>query len=139
MPDLHGISQDTFDDVIGYEVTSRAVYEHSYRGLTWPKEQSGATGGIGYDFGQAGKAQIKADWGDKGRRRHDGRRGGVRRHRRRCRARPRGQAARGRAEAISPSMAYSHVAIIVRICSSDERSDLPAHHATDHRWHRGRG
>src|SRR3979490_2644786 len=26
-----------------------------------------------------------------------------------------------------------------RICSSHERSALPAHHATDHRWHRGRG
>jgi hypothetical protein len=62
--DLHGISQDAFDKVIGYEVTSRQAYERCYQRLTWPKEQSGATGAIGYDFGQATKAQVKADWGD---------------------------------------------------------------------------
>lgn len=65
MIDLHGISEETFDDVIGYEVSSEATYEARYRRLTWPKLQSGATGGIGYDFGQANKAQVTADWGDK--------------------------------------------------------------------------
>src|SRR5882757_20311 len=65
MIDLHGISQQTFDDGIDYEVSGRAVYEQRYRRLTWPKEQSGATGAIGYDFGQATKAQVKEDWGDK--------------------------------------------------------------------------
>jgi hypothetical protein len=65
MLDLHGISQDAFDKVIGYEVTSRQVYERRYQRLTWPKEQSGATGGIGYDFGQATRAQVKEDWADK--------------------------------------------------------------------------
>jgi hypothetical protein len=62
MIDLHGISQETFEDVIGYEVSSRAVYEARYRRLTWPRLQSGPTGGIGYDFGQASKKQIVADW-----------------------------------------------------------------------------
>jgi hypothetical protein len=65
MFDLHGISQETFEDGIGYEVTSKAAYEARYRWPTWPKLQSGVTGGIGYDFGQATKAQIRADWGDK--------------------------------------------------------------------------
>jgi hypothetical protein len=65
MLDLHGISQDAFNKVIGYEVTGQRAYEARYQRLTRPKEQSGATGGIGYDFGQATKAQVKEDWGDK--------------------------------------------------------------------------
>jgi len=39
--------------------------EHALRGLTWPALKSGPTCGIGYDLGQATKAQIKADWEDK--------------------------------------------------------------------------
>lgn len=53
------------DDGIDYEVSGRAVYEQRYQRLTWPKERSGPTGGTGYDFGQATKAQVRADWGDK--------------------------------------------------------------------------
>jgi hypothetical protein len=48
------------------EVTSQAAYERSYRHvLEYPGEQSGPTGGIGYDFGTQTRAQISADWGDK--------------------------------------------------------------------------
>jgi len=62
MIDLHGISQETFDDGIGYEVSSREHFEHALWGLTWPGLNSGATCGIGYDLGQASRAQISADW-----------------------------------------------------------------------------
>jgi hypothetical protein len=62
MVDLHGISQETFDDGIGYEVSSRDHYEHALRGLTWPALNSGPTCGIGYDLGQASRTQIQADW-----------------------------------------------------------------------------
>jgi hypothetical protein len=65
MIDLHGISQETFDDGIGYEVSSREHYELAQRGLTWPELSSGPTCGIGYDLGQASKAQIQADWDGK--------------------------------------------------------------------------
>ncbi|WP_316184753.1 peptidoglycan-binding protein [Bradyrhizobium sp. SZCCHNRI1003] len=62
MTNLHGISQETFDDVIGYEVTNRAVYEKRYRRPTWPEVASGVTIGIGYDLGQASRKQIVSDW-----------------------------------------------------------------------------
>jgi len=65
---------------------------------------------FGYDFGQAGKAQIKADWGDKGRPADTMEDVvAVRRHRRRLAARdPRGQAAPGGPGRgnFRPSMAY---------------------------------
>ncbi|TFV34540.1 peptidoglycan-binding protein [Bradyrhizobium frederickii] len=64
MLDLHGISRAAFDLVIAQEVTSPAVYEKKYRcRLECPGEQSGPTGGIGYDFGTQSRAQIQADWG----------------------------------------------------------------------------
>ncbi|MET3991687.1 hypothetical protein ABID65_003327 [Bradyrhizobium sp. S3.9.2] len=66
MLDLHGISRAAFDLVVAEEVTSEAVYERKYRHvLEYPGQQSGPTGGIGYDFGTQTKAQIRADWGDK--------------------------------------------------------------------------
>jgi len=66
MLDLHGISRAAFDLVVASEVTSQAVYERKYRHvLEYPGEQSGPTGGIGYDFGTQTKSQISADWGDK--------------------------------------------------------------------------
>jgi hypothetical protein len=66
MLDLHGISRAAFDLVVASEVTSQAAYEHRYRHvLEYPGEQSGPTGGIGYDFGTQTRAQISADWGDK--------------------------------------------------------------------------
>lgn len=62
MLDLHGISRRSFDDIVGYEVTSEALYNKRYRWPTWPGEQSGVTIGIGYDVGQQSKAQFLADW-----------------------------------------------------------------------------
>lgn len=65
MFDLHGISQEAFDKIIGYEVSSQAVYMHRYRCPTWPGESSGVTIGIGYDVGQTSRAQFVADWSGK--------------------------------------------------------------------------
>jgi hypothetical protein len=59
---VHGISQDTFDFVVTEEVTSKQRFERLFRRLTYPGVKSGPTGGIGYDFGQATRAQIRADW-----------------------------------------------------------------------------
>ncbi|WP_018456792.1 peptidoglycan-binding protein [Bradyrhizobium sp. WSM4349] len=66
MLDLHGISRAAFDLVVAAEVTSQAAYERKYRRvLEYPGEQSGPTGGIGYDFGTQTRSRISADWGDK--------------------------------------------------------------------------
>jgi hypothetical protein len=62
---LHGISRAAFDLIVGEEVSSEAVYRRRYTRPEWPGEQSGVTGGIGYDFGQQSRAQIIADWSGK--------------------------------------------------------------------------
>ncbi|SDC06122.1 hypothetical protein SAMN05216337_1001155 [Bradyrhizobium brasilense] len=63
--DLHGISRAAFDLIVASEVTSEAYYIKHYRWPEWPGEQSGVTGGVGYDFGTQSKAQILADWSGK--------------------------------------------------------------------------
>ncbi|KQZ00913.1 hypothetical protein ASD45_08600 [Pseudolabrys sp. Root1462] len=55
-------SQAAFDKIVGWEVSSQAVYQAKYRRPEWPGEQSGPTVGIGYDLGQTDKATIHADW-----------------------------------------------------------------------------
>lgn len=64
-PDLHGISQEAFDEIINSETSGRAVYERKYRRPTRPGGESGITVGIGYDCGYSGAATIRADWGGK--------------------------------------------------------------------------
>lgn len=61
--DLCGISQDAFEMIVGFEVSSRAVYEKKYTRPIRPGGASGITIGIGYDCGYATVAQIAADWG----------------------------------------------------------------------------
>jgi GH24 family phage-related lysozyme (muramidase) len=58
-----GISQDAFDLIVGFEVSSRAVYEKKYTRPIRPGGASGITIGIGYDCGYATVAQIATDWG----------------------------------------------------------------------------
>lgn len=60
--DLSGISQDAFDMIVGFEVSSRAVYEKKYTRPIRPGGASGITIGIGYDCGYSTAAQIAADW-----------------------------------------------------------------------------
>ena len=66
MLDLHGISRAAFDLIVAAEVTSAAFYEKHYRrSLEHPSDNSGPTGGCGYDFGTQTRAQILADWSGK--------------------------------------------------------------------------
>jgi hypothetical protein len=62
---MHGISRRAFDEIVCDEVTSEAYFTRHYRGPTWPGQSSGVTIGIGYDVGQATKAQFLADWSGK--------------------------------------------------------------------------
>lgn len=61
--DLCGISQDAFDIIVDFEVSSRAAYEKKYTRPIHPGGASGITIGIGYDCGYATAVQIAADWG----------------------------------------------------------------------------
>lgn len=64
--DLHGISRAAFDLIVTAEVTNAAYYEKHYRrSLEHPSDNSGPTGGCGYDFGTQTRAQILADWSGK--------------------------------------------------------------------------
>jgi hypothetical protein len=62
MIDLHGISQESFDLIVGCEVTSRAAFEKNFRRPERPAGQSGITVGIGYDCGYSSAATIRTDW-----------------------------------------------------------------------------
>jgi hypothetical protein len=63
--DLHGISQESFDLIVSFEVSSRAAYEKNYRHPERPGGQSGITVGIGYDCGYSDVPVITADWSGK--------------------------------------------------------------------------
>jgi hypothetical protein len=60
---LHGISQEAFDLIVEFEVSSEATYNARYRRPTRPAGASGITIGIGYDCGYSTAAQIRVDWG----------------------------------------------------------------------------
>lgn len=61
-PSNSPISQEAFDLIVQFEVSSKAVYEKKYRAPTWPGESSGVTVGIGYDIGQTPATTVKSDW-----------------------------------------------------------------------------
>lgn len=65
MIDLHGISQESFDLIVGFEVSGRAAYEKNYRNPERPGGQSGITVGIGYDCGYSSVEVIHTDWDGK--------------------------------------------------------------------------
>jgi hypothetical protein len=65
MLDLHGISQESFDLIVGFEVSSRIAYERNYRRPERPGGQSGITVGIGYDCGYSTATVIRQDWSGK--------------------------------------------------------------------------
>jgi hypothetical protein len=56
------ISQRALDMIVEFDVTSRQVYENSYRKPRWPGGDSGIVIGIGYDVGDASKQQLHSDW-----------------------------------------------------------------------------
>lgn len=65
MINLHGISQAAFDMIVGFEVSSQAIYEKNYRHPERPGGQSGITIGIGYDVGYSTAEGVRRDWSDK--------------------------------------------------------------------------
>lgn len=56
------VSKEAKDLIVQYETGGKAYYEKKLTRITWPGGASGATGGIGYDFGYNTKAQIATDW-----------------------------------------------------------------------------
>lgn len=56
------ISQKSLDMIVGFEVTSPAVYERRYRKPIWPGGASGVTVGIGYDLGYYTAEQVREAW-----------------------------------------------------------------------------
>lgn len=55
-------SMSSLEQIVQFEVTSRAAYEQKYQRPIWPGGESGVTIGIGYDLGVTGRKQIQADW-----------------------------------------------------------------------------
>ncbi|MBL7726885.1 MAG: hypothetical protein JNM68_04325 [Dinghuibacter sp.] len=57
------VSQKSLDMIVGFEVTSPAVYERRYRKPIWPGGASGVTVGIGYDLGYYTAKQVADAFG----------------------------------------------------------------------------
>jgi hypothetical protein len=55
-------SRAAVDQIVSFEVGSKALYEKKYQRPEWPGVQSGITVGIGYDLGYNTKEDIKRDW-----------------------------------------------------------------------------
>ncbi|WP_395454802.1 glycoside hydrolase family protein [Azospirillum melinis] len=53
---------EAVDFIIGWEVTSRSVYEKRYAKPTWPGGESGATIGVGYDLAHHDADDLALDW-----------------------------------------------------------------------------
>lgn len=56
------VSKKAIDFIIAEEVSSPAVYNKKYFGLSWPGGDSGVTIGIGYDLGYQSSQSIENDW-----------------------------------------------------------------------------
>ncbi len=56
------ISDEAFDLIVEFEVSSQQVYTARYRKPVWPQGASGVTVGVGYDVGYATKALLHADF-----------------------------------------------------------------------------
>lgn len=61
MPQLT-VSKRSLDMIVGFEVSSPALYEKKYRKPVWPGGASGVTIGIGYDLGYYSAQKITNDW-----------------------------------------------------------------------------
>jgi GH24 family phage-related lysozyme (muramidase) len=57
------VSTKSMDLLIGFEVSSKEIYDRKYQQPTWPGGASGVTIGIGFDLGYYGAAEIKNYWG----------------------------------------------------------------------------
>ena len=61
-PPAARISDQAFDLILKYEVSSKAYYDRYLSKPTWPGLTSGVTIGIGYDLGYNTSAQFTRDW-----------------------------------------------------------------------------
>lgn len=59
------ISQRAFNEIVAFEVSSRAEYEKAYQRPTWPGGASGVTVGIGYDLGYCTLDKLAADFDER--------------------------------------------------------------------------
>jgi GH24 family phage-related lysozyme (muramidase) len=57
------ISKKSIDLLIGFEVSSKEIYEKRYQQPTWPGGESGVTIGIGYDCGYCTETELTNAWG----------------------------------------------------------------------------
>jgi hypothetical protein len=60
------ISEQAISRIIGYEVSSQAVYEQTLQYPTWPGGDSGVTIGIGCDLGYLTADEFRTMWGNRG-------------------------------------------------------------------------
>lgn len=56
------VSKDAIEMIIGFEVSSKKMYETRYQQPIWPDGKSGITIGVGYDLGYASPEAVKNDW-----------------------------------------------------------------------------
>jgi GH24 family phage-related lysozyme (muramidase) len=56
------ISSRASDLIVACEVTSQSAYSSRYTHAIWPRGESGATIGIGYDIGYSSPDELTADW-----------------------------------------------------------------------------
>jgi GH24 family phage-related lysozyme (muramidase) len=55
-------SASSLDEIVKFEVSSKAFYDKKLKSPVWPGGHSGVTIGIGYDIGVTSRAEITADW-----------------------------------------------------------------------------
>lgn len=58
------VSTRSLDMIIGFEISSKQVYEKKYQQPLWPGEESGITIGIGFDCGYCTADEFKQAWKD---------------------------------------------------------------------------
>ena len=56
------ISRKGLDQLVAFEIVSKAYYNRFLKSPIWPGASSGVTIGIGYDLGFHSKRQIEKDW-----------------------------------------------------------------------------
>ncbi len=56
------ISRKGMDQIVDFEIYSKANYNRRLKSPTWPGIESGVTIGIGYDLGYHSESKIEKDW-----------------------------------------------------------------------------
>ena len=56
------ISHKGLEQIVEFEIVSKAYYNRFLKSPIWPEGESGVTIGVGYDLGYQSQAQIEKDW-----------------------------------------------------------------------------